>query len=111
MRSLYSETSKLFQFHKGTIKTLGWIKDEVLATHFNSIKVRLKLRLITIVFLLVLIFQFHKGTIKTFGLFPRTVVVSRNFNSVKVRLKLNIQLGEIITAHIFQFHKGTIKTV
>ena len=56
-------------------------------THFNSIKVRLKL-LTTATTEQAPTFQFHKGTIKTLyrvGIRP----MMQNFNSIKVRLKLN----------------------
>ena len=55
-------------------------------SYFNSIKVRLKLKLGTGIVGDV-IFQFHKGTIKT--------VVAETQDSFGLR---------------FQFHKGTIKT-
>ena len=77
---------KLFQFHKGTIKTVRLINPLSLVLHFNSIKVQLKLdKLCT--FANAIRFQFHKGTIKTCSLRRRFLVY-----------------------HPFQFHKGTIKT-
>ena len=35
--------STLFQFHKGTIRTIGFKASSMLNAHFNSIKVRLEL--------------------------------------------------------------------
>ena len=57
-------TASLFQFHKGTIRTLC---DNVLITpltYFNSIKVRLELGS-QISRGSLQLFQFHKGTIRT----------------------------------------------
>ncbi len=53
-----------FQFHKGTIKTLG----------YEEVDPRL------------LLFQFHKGTIKTFS-YDASYPCSYYFNSIKVQLK------------------------
>ena len=54
----------LFQFHKGTIKTLHNPCMESKVHHFNSIKVRLK-QISWFFINLLYWFQFHKGTIKT----------------------------------------------
>ncbi len=55
-----------FQFHKGTIKTDNAHLDYTHAQNsFNSIKVRLKQRVICLEKIMNLTFQFHKGTIKT----------------------------------------------
>ena len=54
-----------FQFHKGTIKTLSCLKALSHFLHFNSIKVRLKQGIGSLVSPIAQIFQFHKGTIKT----------------------------------------------
>ena len=76
-----------FQFHKGTIKTQTTEKAKNFAFHFNSIKVRLKLRLPILNYKIFYQFQFHKGTIKTY------------------------ELDRFTTDYfLFQFHKGTIKT-
>ena len=120
----------LFQFHKGTIKTLLMVvKTLFLLLNFNSIKVRLKLRHQEDVprhyayfnsikvrlkpcssrkHNLLQKFQFHKGTIKTSNCHCGLVFLS-NFNSIKVRLKHKMVLSSIKTI-LFQFHKGTIKT-
>ena len=76
----------LFQFHKGTIKTVLLVLSIRIVLYFNSIKVRLKL------------------TSE-----PIDNMSASNFNSIKVRLK---QLAPQKTSHLnsFQFHKGTIKT-
>ena len=57
-------TSKLFQFHKGTIKTVSYNCLPYLRLNFNSIKVRLK-QIEKFGAMYALSFQFHKGTIKT----------------------------------------------
>ena len=54
----------MFQFHKGTIKTLMVLNNQYYNNSFNSIKVRLKLYDFCLGRKLPL-FQFHKGTIKT----------------------------------------------
>ena len=54
----------LFQFHKGTIKTVLFHLAALMCLDFNSIKVRLK-QIIYYFYVLGCIFQFHKGTIKT----------------------------------------------
>ena len=76
----------MFQFHKGTIKTLVNLPKDCVP----------------------LLFQFHKGTIKTH---ERLQVLRRpgGFNSIKVRLRLKI-VEHANKALKFQFHKGTIKT-
>ena len=77
-----------FQFHKGTIKTSAPIDFIIIATHFNSIKVRLKLDIQLPVQNILALFQFHKGTIKT-----------------------GVLVGGGLGCTGFQFHKGTIKTL
>ena len=76
----------LFQFHKGTIRTV------VLLTHLRFL----------------LRFQFHKGTIRTYLLRLWCLHYSY-FNSIKVRLEhISCIALEVVT--VFQFHKGTIRT-
>ena len=79
--------NSLFQFHKGTIKTLLRCYFNFSKEYFNSIKVRLKQEKLNGV-LIGGGFQFHKGTIKT-------KVPPYCYNK----------------PYIFQFHKGTIKTM
>ena len=81
-----NQLRNIFQFHKGTIKTVLQFKFTKPFHHFNSIKVRLKPSTGVGAYLDIK-FQFHKGTIKTIP-------------------------PEIGAAAIsaFQFHKGTIKT-
>ena len=75
----------LFQFHKGTIRTLLLRNGRRLHLDFNSIKVRLEQglrperRIIPA-------FQFHKGTIRT-ECFCATSNCGGHFNSIKVRLE------------------------
>ena len=83
-----NNTSCLFQFHKGTIKTVSQPYKVYNVHNFNSIKVRLKRRYTQIRCIGVREFQFHKGTIKT----ARQLIINH------IRIK-------------FQFHKGTIKTL
>ncbi len=98
---------RLFQFHKGTIRTIDKYMNKLNLTNFNSIKVRLELMqdelpLKSSVFQFhkgtirtsyprmregpYLQFQFHKGTIRTNHL-PKSVQWRTNFNSIKVRLE------------------------
>ena len=90
------ETAKLiFQFHKGTIKTLYRVGIRPMMQNFNSIKVRLKPN-ISPVSSFCRKFQFHKGTIKT----QSNAVgkpTTHYFNSIKVRLKHSV-------SHSFEFH-------
>ena len=78
--------NKIFQFHKGSIKTQMHAVYGTNVTNFNSIKVRLRQHM-CFVEDNNHVFQFHKGSIKTCG-------------------KCTIQPGVLL----FQFHKGSIKT-
>ena len=75
----------IFQFHKGTIKTLYKLFHIVSMQNFNSIKVQLN-HVVGFGFLLSAVFQFHKGTIKPYE-----------------------AVANLLAAITFQFHKGTIK--
>ena len=56
----------IFQFHKGTIRTLGVFLVSIHSlSYFNSIKVRLEL-IVDYIYHELPQFQFHKGTIRTF---------------------------------------------
>ena len=77
---------RLFQFHKGTIRT--WSQS-------NAIKAAP-------------VFQFHKGTIRT-HLMVLIFLVLLHFNSIKVQLEQNNDCVAYVPP-IFQFHKGTIRT-
>ena len=79
--------SKIFQFHKGTIRTILPRILHLCLTYFNSIKVQLELT-IDDALLAIPEFQFHKGTIRT----------------TAKRLKID-------NTPKFQFHKGTIRTL
>ena len=56
-------TSTVFQFHKGTIRTVQMVLLVLNLTDFNSIKVQLELN--QAMGALLPKFQFHKGTIRT----------------------------------------------
>ena len=56
----------LFQFHKGTIRTLFADVSSIIIIYFNSIKVQLELEAAGLNPYLMLEFQFHKGTIRTY---------------------------------------------
>ena len=78
----------IFQFHKGTIKTLA---PPIFFERF-------------------VVFQFHKGTIKT-HVREEQMLPLDYFNSIKVQLKLLRRQRNTTIASEFQFHKGTIKTI
>ena len=120
---------RLFQFHKGTIRTFTAVPNCVAAQNFNSIKVRLE-RTFTSKLLsewknfnsikvrLELLknrsphwlqtFQFHKGTIRT-ARRKSDAEAFWHFNSIKVRLELPHRKPSHPHPW-FQFHKGTIRT-
>ena len=77
--------TRLYQFHKGTIKTLHRRCESRHYPYFNSIKVRLK-HADTTPSLSMYQFQFHKGTIKSLPSWATSICLS-HFNSIKVRLK------------------------
>ena len=77
---------KLFQFHKGAIRTKRFWLVIITCSYFNSIKVRLEL-INSLMLQLFPKFQFHKGAIRT------------------LRLRC---CGQSRTP--FQFHKGAIRT-
>ena len=54
----------IFQFHKGTIRTIYKKGGYLWVSDFNSIKVRLELTELSLTHSL-RVFQFHKGTIRT----------------------------------------------
>ena len=98
----------IFQFHKGTIKTvetrLYIITFCLFQFHKGTIKTTLSFKRLCSR----LLFQFHKGTIKTSLAEVRQSNIS-DFNSIKVRLKLATYTRSPFS-NVFQFHKGTIKT-
>ena len=86
-RSRYAARPCLFQFHKGSIKTL-----------FGQDS-----------FLFPFLFQFHKGSIKTGGIIESvTPDVTFQFHKGSIKTMMAIRLCRVI--HWFQFHKGSIKT-
>ena len=121
--------TRIFQFHKGTIKAEGTVGAHPIIPTFNSIKVQLRLLILWIVPVITIYFQFHKGTIKAFlhslpnrsrdafnsikvqlrlvNMF-RHRKLHRSFNSIKVQLRL-MRLAPMPFPTFFQFHKGTIK--
>ena len=77
-------------------------------SNFNSIKVRLKLYVMSAV-LATMIFQFHKGTIKTDYLSVNTSL-NNAFQFHKGTIKTEYGPTTLRPHYQFQFHKGTIKT-
>ena len=76
-----------FQFHKGTIRTSVFARFSRVLDYFNSIKVRLELTVLLVIFMQIF-----------------------NFNSIKVRLEHRHDLLNSSSVTAFQFHKGTIRT-
>ena len=120
----------IFQFHRGSIKTLICPVKYKEYQYFNSIKVRLRHdpRVISVIAQTSFnsikvrlrlcyqfrrtekcVFQFHKGSIKTFAAFLLLINQHCCFNSIKVRLRPD-RMFYGICALWFQFHKGSIKT-
>ena len=97
-----------FQFHKGTIKTVCYDHNQDSFFTFQFHKGTIKTFAADHVGPCCSPFQFHKGTIKTY-LCRRRFSELSCFNSIKVRLKPTGE-GRRATIREFQFHKGTIKT-
>ena len=89
----------LFQFHKGTIRTKRHLYCMQLDNYFNSIKVRLDPPCSSLLLHFVKAFQFHKGTIRTSHI-PLYVYPFGYFNSIKVRLELALILVLALTLPI-----------
>ena len=102
-------TGRLFQFHKGTIRTYGRVAGRVRILHFNSIKVRLEPRLFCRSMPMNSDFNSIKVRLEPAGASDGDYKSQVNFNSIKVRLEHGFftNLQQIIS---FQFHKGTIRT-
>ncbi len=80
-------SKKLFQFHKGAIRTASKRFVSAAETYFNSIKVRLELHIISKLNLLI----FHFNSIKVrleHGNLTGKKGADGDFNSIKVRLEL-----------------------
>ena len=99
----------LFQFHKGTIRTVNVADSDAQNLNFNSIKVRLEHDDKAASKLLASLFQFHKGTIRTTtrALTP-SLPTSFQFHKGTIRTRY-AALGTFMLQQ-FQFHKGTIRT-
>ena len=85
---------RIFQFHKGTIRTLQRVIGFQNRYYFNSIKVQLELTSHQKLDLFG-IFQFHKGTIRTFYCFV-AIFRDLDFNSIKVQLELANDMPRLI---------------
>ena len=99
---------RLFQFHKGTIRT-GWLLVTLfIYCDFNSIKVRLEQPGCKCFFSCEINFNSIKvrleHTWEAVGCVPHL-----DFNSIKVRLEHIGKYGDH-KFNLFQFHKGTIRT-
>ena len=99
---------QLFQFHKGTIKTVRSMRPGRSPRSFNSIKVRLRPVRLSGDGSTSLCFNSIKVRLRHFE-FDHDLKKCSSFNSIKVRLRPGVcpHLGNFCG---FQFHKGTIKT-
>ena len=75
---------QVFQFHKGTIKTLSRLRTIIRKRYFNSIKVRLKQKTHAQA-AKVILFQFHKGTIKTHCFWIYNILIFNRIYDCKVK--------------------------
>ena len=96
MQNAYNQIYQ-FQFHKGTIRTVGSTIAGGYQANFNSIKVQLEPGLISGAGSLIG-FQFHKGTIRTFRLCYLGKTIS-NFNSIKVQLERLLSISILVLRH------------
>ena len=123
----------VFQFHKGSIKTLQRISSTAKGTVFQFHKGSIKTHLCANRKNHTCQFQFHKGSIKTrcrwadgslYAFYFNSIKVrlrpsnhgvlnplSPDFNSIKVRLRRRKPQSSRNVWILFQFHKGSIKTV
>ena len=109
MSNILVSLRKIFQFHKGTIRTLHQTSALSRNPHFNSIKVRLERVLLPVL----MHNSSHFNSIKVrlepspgAGLIPAIFY----FNSIKVRLEPAPGDACVPARRLFQFHKGTIRT-
>ena len=104
-----SWVARLFQFHKGTIRTVNtnfnWTLKILFQFHKGTIRTCKVLRPLRWI---IPTFQFHKGTIRTRWK-PASLAHLRHFNSIKVQLEHDA-VDMINSQQLFQFHKGTIRT-
>ena len=107
---LASISTQLFQFHKGTIKTVYQVAGVIFYRAFQFHKGTIKTSLSRLIGIIIPLFQFHKGTIKTVGDYGAYITPHGGFNSIKVRLKRRYPTILLPSHILFQFHKGTIKT-
>ena len=98
----------LFQFHKGTIRTVQQMLPISSQTGFNSIKVRLEPATTSSIFACAE-FQFHKGTIRTCRV-HRWPQRAFPFQFHKGTIRTTGRGAPITPPRRFQFHKGTIRT-
>ena len=82
---------RIFQFHKGTIRTDKENQEFQTRLNFNSIKVQLEHGVSNFI-PKPRLFQFHKGTIRTFSAVIQYDVYA-NFNSIKVQLERALSAG------------------
>ena len=100
---------KIFQFHKGAIRTSLSEQEEYLKSYFNSIKVRLEQKKNFLESLLPFSdFNSIKVRLELKCVQPVWILFS-HFNSIKVRLEHSCQ-ERTEAASRFQFHKGAIRT-
>ena len=77
----------IFQFHKGTIRTVISTLQNDRLNPFQFHKGTIRTHIDVQIDALVSVFQFHKGTIRTIKII-KDILDDANFNSIKVRLEL-----------------------
>ena len=78
---------QLFQFHKGTIRTVLQILQHTYEQQFQFHKGTIRTIYIRKMHIIISVFQFHKGTIRTLVVHFYVLLVC-DFNSIKVQLEL-----------------------
>ena len=102
-------TFDLFQFHKGSIRTLGWNGPYFAKCGFNSIKVQLELLISLLQISGQMLFQFHKGSIRTHDTQSQYIYVPW-FQFHKGSIRTLCRKSAKTLPNKFQFHKGSIRT-
>ena len=97
-----------FQFHKGTIRTVPFSVEAESRLNFNSIKVRLELLIVNKHFYLLSHFNSIKVRLEPLS---RTVANQPStFQFHKGTIRTNRNRPTVFLFRLFQFHKGTIRT-
>ena len=97
----------VFQFHKGTIRTPGHNHKQLFVTNFNSIKVQLERWGRGVPW--TVLWNFNSIKVQLDSLTKLSFTFLLYFNSIKVQLERTVETC-LQLPDLFQFHKGTIRT-